>query len=257
MKIYTPNLAFLKYTGEVSRKLWEARSKNAPILENGDVVLLPEVTAVLLAKRHGFKKLDNQELVFAGESQKVFTIEDMTDEQFEKFKKEYEKDSSIVPADSKNTFNIEIPENMTEDDIKEFENAVKSFIFAFASKPKYTISDEEQLEAILSGLEDGEFKEEDLSEYDSNLLKEHRKISKLDEEDDSKARDEDVTGDDENILEPIKEDDDKDVYKLPTKAELEFLDEEQIKFACKHVGIKTGRKATETLKGLLLAYLPE
>ena len=48
----------------------------------------------------------------------------------------------------------------------------------------------------------------------------------------------------------------KDEYKLPNASEIMNLSDEEIKEACKYVGISTGKKTIETLRSLLMAYLP-
>lgn len=227
MSIHTPNLAFVKYTGEAPRKLWEARARKVPTLEKGDVVLLPAVTAVLMQKKYGFEKFDNEELFFAGENNQ---------------------------EDVNNSLNIKLPEGMKEEEKEKFEKTVLEFLEDYSNSlnaPTYNISDEELLEAILSALEDGDFKREELSEYDLRLLEAHEKVQEIEESEDIKIIDDGVSGDGLDESQSIKE------YILPTKKDLDILDEEQIKFACKHVGIKIGNKRIDTLKGLLLGYLPE
>ena len=72
MAVYTPNLQLVRYSGETPRKLWEIKARNVPTLNKGDLVLLNEVTAVLMVKKHGFEMVDNSKLSFgenfAGES---------------------------------------------------------------------------------------------------------------------------------------------------------------------------------------------
>jgi len=60
MAIYTPALRPVVYTGELPRKLWEVRARKVPILKNGDIVIIPELTAVLLVKKNGFSFFDGE-----------------------------------------------------------------------------------------------------------------------------------------------------------------------------------------------------
>jgi hypothetical protein len=64
MAVYTPNLQLVRYNGETPRKLWEIKARNVPILNKGDLVLLNEVTAILMVKKHGFEMVDNSKLSF-------------------------------------------------------------------------------------------------------------------------------------------------------------------------------------------------
>lgn len=65
MAVYVPNLKLVRYNGETPRKLWEIKARNVPTLNRGDLVLLNEVTAILMVKKHGFEMVDNSKLSFS------------------------------------------------------------------------------------------------------------------------------------------------------------------------------------------------
>ena len=145
MAVYTPNLQLVRYSGETPRKLWEIKARNVPTLNKGDLVLLNEVTAVLMVKKHGFEMVDNSKLSF-GEN---FASESVVE---------------TVP---------EVDETTPNGD---------------------------------ETTQDGEAKQEE--------------------------------------------------YKLPLASEIMNLSDEEIKEACKYVGVATNKKI-ENLKSILLPYLPQ
>ena len=173
MAIFTPNLALVKYVGEIPRKLWEARARKVPTLQKGDMVLLPEVTAILMCKKNGFILVDTQELSFAGENKEQKSIEEYL--------------SAI---------------GMSEADIEKF------------------IEDNKQKE------------EENLDSVDEFIKMEDKMLSE-------------------------KTSEDAEELVLPSKEKLEELDEETVKMLCNHLSITMGNKKLDTLKSILLPYLPE
>lgn len=139
MAVYTPNLQLVRYNGETPRKLWEIKARNVPTLNKGDLVLLNEVTAVLMVKKHGFEMVDNSKLSFG----KNFASESVVE---------------TTPNGDETT-------------------------------------------------QDGEAKQEE--------------------------------------------------YKLPLASEIMELSDAEIKAACKYVGVSVSNKKIDTLKSLLLPYLPQ
>jgi hypothetical protein len=47
-----------------------------------------------------------------------------------------------------------------------------------------------------------------------------------------------------------------DELKLPFKEDIETLTDEEVKYFCERFGVKVGKKRTDTLKAMLLPYLP-
>lgn len=92
MKVYTPNLVLVEYNGKLPRKLWESKTVDMPTMKEGDRVLLPKITAVLMDRKRDFTIVDNKD-IFANETSKKthHTIEspNMTKEQLKEFAEEY------------------------------------------------------------------------------------------------------------------------------------------------------------------------
>jgi uncharacterized membrane protein YqiK len=59
MKIHTPNLKALKYVGQEPQRFKQLVAVRVfPILENGDIVIVPELTAHMMRKNKDFEAID-------------------------------------------------------------------------------------------------------------------------------------------------------------------------------------------------------
>jgi hypothetical protein len=60
----------------------------------------------------------------------------------------------------------------------------------------------------------------------------------------------------EDGTQPPNEEESTDELKLPFKEDIETLTDEEVKYFCERFGVKVGKKRTDTLKAMLLPYLP-
>lgn len=112
MAVYTPNLQLVRYSGETPRKLWEIKARNVPTLNKGDLVLLNEVTAVLMVKKHGFEMVDNSKLSFGENFASESVVETTQNED------EITQEREVTPEEYKLPLASEIV-NLSDEEVKE------------------------------------------------------------------------------------------------------------------------------------------
>lgn len=216
-KVFIPGLKLVLFSGESGRKLWEAKDRVTPILENGDMVIVPEGVAALICRKTDFNIVEGFD-IFASEKEEGQSPSKLalTDEQIKLIVEKYLNDNNLVTlGKGAGAEVLDSPKNLKQAPLTDEE--IRIFIEEYASSNNLTVTfgvketiensnlesnltptppaDDEALASILKGLESGEIKEEDLSEHDKEILEKHRQ-KVLDEQE--------PTLDLENIL-PLEE----------------------------------------------------
>lgn len=155
-KVFIPGLSVVVYSGEAERKFWEAKDRVTPILVKGDMVIIPNNIAALICRKNDFN-ITNDFNIFASEKEEEQTpsLLAATEDEIKLIVEKYLNDNNLV-ALSKEKGAITNLENLES---------------KLTSPPP---ADDEVLSSILKGLETGELKEEELSEYDKELLEKER-----------------------------------------------------------------------------------
>lgn len=185
-KVYSPGLELVLYSGESERKFWEVKDRVTPILNKGDIVIIPNNIAALICRKNDFN-ITNDFNIFASEKEDEQTPTPLalTEDGIKLIVEKYLNDNNLV-ALSKESGAVANVGNLES---------------KLTPPPP---ADDEVLASILKGLETGEIKEEDLSEQDKELLEKYRR-NVLDEEE--------PTLDLENII-PLEEFETKDALEI-------------------------------------------
>lgn len=153
-KVFIPGLKLVSYSGVSGRKLWEAKDRNTPILESGDMVLVPENIAALICRKTDFNILEGFNIFASEKGEEQFPSKlALTEDEIKLIVEKYLNDNNLFTLKKGGDTNVgDLESNLTP-------------------PPP---ADDEALTSILKGLESGELKEEDLSEHDKELLAKER-----------------------------------------------------------------------------------
>ncbi|MDD2290671.1 MAG: hypothetical protein PHV52_00195 [Aliarcobacter sp.] len=153
-RVLIPGLSVVVYSGEAERKFWEAKDRVTPILEKGDMVIIPNNIAALICRKNDFN-ITNDFYIFASEKEDKQTPSPLalTEDEKKLIVEKYLNDNNLVAIEKGADANVSNLESK------------------LTPPPP---ADDEKLASILKGLETGELKEEELSEYDKELLTKER-----------------------------------------------------------------------------------
>jgi len=190
-KVFIPGLKLVLFSGASGRKLWEAKDRVTPILENGDMVIVPEGVAALICRKTDFNILQDFNIFASEKEEGQFPSKlALTDDEIKLIVEKYLNDNNLVTFEK----DADSPRDLKQSPLTDEE--IRIFIEEYASSNNLTVTfgakekienndleskltppppaDDEVLASILKGLESGELNEEELSEYDKELLVKER-----------------------------------------------------------------------------------
>jgi septum formation topological specificity factor MinE len=145
-----------EYIGNYEREIIEVRNRERNFINNGEFILANELQSLSFSNNPLFKKRDISKVVFASEKEEEQTPGPLalTEDEIKLIVEKYLNDNNLVAIEKDADANVSNLESKLT--------------------PPPPPVDDEVLASILKGLETGELKEEDLSEYDKELLAKER-----------------------------------------------------------------------------------
>lgn len=167
-KILIIGFNIFEYIGSYEREIIEIRNRERNFINTGELILANELQSLSFSNNPLFEKRDISKVFFASEKEEVVLVSPrdliqtpLTDEEIRVFIEGYASNNNL-------TVTFGAKETIENNDLES----------KLTPPPP---ADDEALSSILKGLETGELKEEELSEYDKELLvKERQRV--LDEQ---------------------------------------------------------------------------